>query len=122
MSKLIFDNKPLEPEPGLTLLRTALANDLYVPSLCFHPDLPPAEDNLVITVRDERNRLAFGSESDEETVEEVAQRIPFVYSDWKMALASRFDTPEQLAKSNFVLNVSLIADARVQIGVAYVGR
>jgi NADPH-dependent glutamate synthase beta subunit-like oxidoreductase/Pyruvate/2-oxoacid:ferredoxin oxidoreductase delta subunit len=44
MSKLIFDNKPLEPEPGLTLLRAALANDLYVPTLCFHPDLPPAEE------------------------------------------------------------------------------
>ncbi|MHC4980864.1 MAG: FAD-dependent oxidoreductase [Planctomycetota bacterium] len=44
MSTLTFDGKTLQPEPGQTLLRTALANDLYVPTLCFHPDLPPAEE------------------------------------------------------------------------------
>jgi ferredoxin len=44
MSTLTFDSKTLQPEPGETLLRTALANDLYVPTLCFHPDLPPAEE------------------------------------------------------------------------------
>jgi NADPH-dependent glutamate synthase beta subunit-like oxidoreductase len=44
MSTLTFDGKSLEPEPGRTLLQTALADDLYVPTLCFHPDLPPAEE------------------------------------------------------------------------------
>jgi len=44
MPRLILDGRSLEFEPGTTLLRLALANDLYIPSLCFHPDLPPAED------------------------------------------------------------------------------
>jgi NADPH-dependent glutamate synthase beta subunit-like oxidoreductase len=44
MTVLNFDGKPLEPEPGSTLLRTALANDVYIPTLCYHPDLPPAEE------------------------------------------------------------------------------
>jgi len=44
MPKLTVDGVPLEFEPGTTILRLALSNDLYIPSLCFHPDLPPAEE------------------------------------------------------------------------------
>jgi NADPH-dependent glutamate synthase beta subunit-like oxidoreductase len=44
MSTLTFDGTSLQPDPGRTLLQTALAHDLYVPTLCFHPDLPPAEE------------------------------------------------------------------------------
>jgi NADH dehydrogenase/NADH:ubiquinone oxidoreductase subunit G len=43
MPRLILDARSLEFEPGTTLLRLALAHDLYIPTLCFHPDLPPAE-------------------------------------------------------------------------------
>jgi NADPH-dependent glutamate synthase beta subunit-like oxidoreductase/Pyruvate/2-oxoacid:ferredoxin oxidoreductase delta subunit len=44
VSTLTFDDKTLEFEPGTTLLRVAQASDVYIPTLCFHPDLPPAED------------------------------------------------------------------------------
>ena len=44
MARLTVDGVPLEFEPGRTILQLALSNDLYVPSLCFHPDLPPAEE------------------------------------------------------------------------------
>jgi NADPH-dependent glutamate synthase beta subunit-like oxidoreductase len=44
MPRLTVDDVPLEFEPGTTILRLALSNDLYIPSLCFHPDLPPAEE------------------------------------------------------------------------------
>ena len=40
---ITFDDRPLGFEPGATILRLAQAHDLYVPTLCFHPDLPPAE-------------------------------------------------------------------------------
>jgi len=40
---ITFDGRPLGFEPGATILRLARAHDLYVPTLCFHPDLPPAE-------------------------------------------------------------------------------
>lgn len=42
--RLTFDGKPLDLQPGTTLLRAALANHVYVPSLCYHPDLPAAEE------------------------------------------------------------------------------
>ncbi|MCP3981324.1 MAG: HAMP domain-containing histidine kinase [bacterium] len=63
--------------------------------------------NLVVTVRDQWERLVFGGESDEEAPMQVSARVPFIFSDWTVALGSRFSTPEQLAQSNFLLNMSM---------------
>ena len=38
--------------------------------------------------------------------ENVTRSLSFVFSDWTLSLGSRFATPEQWAKSNFVLNIS----------------
>jgi len=39
--KLTIDNRPIEAEPGTTVLDAALAADIYIPHLCHHPDLDP---------------------------------------------------------------------------------
>ena len=42
--KLRIDGLPVEVAEGTTILEAARTADIYIPSLCFHPDLPPAED------------------------------------------------------------------------------
>lgn len=39
--KLTIDGLAIEAEPGMTVLDAALANDIYIPHLCHHPDLKP---------------------------------------------------------------------------------
>ncbi len=40
--KLSIDGKPVEAPAGASLLSAASAAGIYIPSLCAHPDLPPA--------------------------------------------------------------------------------
>lgn len=39
MIKLTIDDKSIQAEPGSTVMQAALANDIDIPRLCFHPDL-----------------------------------------------------------------------------------
>ncbi|MBW2616624.1 MAG: FAD-dependent oxidoreductase [Deltaproteobacteria bacterium] len=41
--KLIIDGQEIEADSGTTILEAAGSADIYIPSLCSHPDLPPAE-------------------------------------------------------------------------------
>jgi signal transduction histidine kinase len=66
-----------------------------------------ARENLALAVRDGEGRLVAGPASGVDGSADVARSIPFVFSDWKLSLGSRHTTPEQWAKSNFVLNISL---------------
>ncbi|RLF16014.1 MAG: BzdV protein [Thermoprotei archaeon] len=40
MVKLIIDGVEVQAEPGQTILQAALAAGIYIPHLCYHPDLP----------------------------------------------------------------------------------
>jgi len=40
--KLIIDGQVVEAPVGATILEAARQADIYIPSLCYHPDLPPA--------------------------------------------------------------------------------
>ena len=44
MEKIVFylDETPIETEKGKTILQAALENGIYIPHLCYHPDLKPA--------------------------------------------------------------------------------
>jgi signal transduction histidine kinase len=75
-----------------------------------------AQDNLVIAVHDGTGRLVLGSEV-EKASKEVWLSMPFIYSDWKLVLGSRHTTPEQWAKTNFMINMSL----SVLLGVVLLG-
>ena len=39
--KLTIDGQTIVAEEGMTVLDAALANDIYIPHLCHHPDLIP---------------------------------------------------------------------------------
>ncbi len=41
MIKLTIDGKTIEVEEGKTVLEAAQQGDIYIPTLCSHPDLPP---------------------------------------------------------------------------------
>ncbi len=44
MDKITFtiDGQEIQAEKGMTVLEAALANGIYIPHLCYHPDLEPA--------------------------------------------------------------------------------
>jgi NADPH-dependent glutamate synthase beta subunit-like oxidoreductase len=46
--RLTIDGQTLEVPEGTTILVAARKADIYIPSLCFHPDLPPAEDRPAV--------------------------------------------------------------------------
>ena len=66
-----------------------------------------AQKNLVITVRDGHDRIVLGGGVGIESPKQVARSMPFLFSDWTMTLGSRYTTPEQWARSNFVLNITI---------------
>jgi len=41
MIRLTIDDKEIEVEPGKTVLEAALQAGIYIPNLCYHPDIPP---------------------------------------------------------------------------------
>jgi NADPH-dependent glutamate synthase beta subunit-like oxidoreductase len=45
---LTIDEQPVEVPAGTTVLEAARKADIYVPSLCYHPDLPPAKDRPAV--------------------------------------------------------------------------
>ncbi len=44
MIRLTIEDTPVEVAPGTSLLQAAREADVYIPSLCAHPDLPPWEE------------------------------------------------------------------------------
>jgi len=39
--QITIDGKKINAEKGMTVLEAAIANNIYIPNLCYHPDLPP---------------------------------------------------------------------------------
>ena len=46
MVKLTIDGVEVEAKPGDTILQAALRAGIYIPHLCYHPDLPPVGPSL----------------------------------------------------------------------------
>jgi NADPH-dependent glutamate synthase beta subunit-like oxidoreductase len=44
MVTIKINNTEFNVAEGLTILKAALANNIYIPHLCAHPDLPPSQD------------------------------------------------------------------------------
>ena len=44
MVKIAINDNVCEAQEGASILTVATANDIYIPSLCSHPDLPPFKD------------------------------------------------------------------------------
>jgi [NiFe] hydrogenase diaphorase moiety small subunit len=48
---IIIDDVEVEAEPGQTILEAADAAGIYIPRLCYHPDLPPGGHCRICTVK-----------------------------------------------------------------------
>ena len=71
-----------------------------------------------VTVRDEKGRLVIGERNPTPVSEdEVSREFPLVFSDWSITLQNPRRTPEQVAKANFTLNLSM----SVLLALALVG-
>jgi len=55
--KLTINDMPVEAEKGATILAAARAANIYIPTLCYHPDLPPEGICRVCLVEVEGQRL-----------------------------------------------------------------
>ena len=54
--KITIDGKTLECEEGKTILQVARDNDIYIPTLCYHPKTGPANMCRICVVEVERMR------------------------------------------------------------------
>jgi signal transduction histidine kinase len=63
-------------------------------------------DDLELGVRDGSGRLVLGTENHEAQAETTG-RPAFVFTDWQLTLRSSERTPEEWARSNFLLNISM---------------
>lgn len=61
MAAITIDGKSIEAESGRTVIAVARENDIYIPSICHHPDLPPFE-NLPLADRVYRGGMAYDNE------------------------------------------------------------
>jgi signal transduction histidine kinase len=77
-------------------------------------------DDVVVTVRDARNRVAFASREGEARSDEVSVAFPFVLKDWRLGVQRRGMTLEEAARYLFVVNVamSLLMTVSVLGGIA----
>ncbi|HSR67534.1 MAG TPA: HAMP domain-containing sensor histidine kinase [Acidobacteriota bacterium] len=75
------------------------------------PSMPRQED-LAVLVRDGEGNQVF-AEGDLKTLElpdkacEVSRKLPFIFRTWQVCLSSGSSTPEQLARANFLFNMTL---------------
>jgi NADH-quinone oxidoreductase subunit G len=58
---LTIDGQEIGTQAGTTILEAARGVDIYIPSLCSHPDLPQAEGIQAVKVIYQGERHARGS-------------------------------------------------------------
>ena len=46
--KLTVNGQEIQVPAGKTILEAARGNEIYIPSLCYHPDLPPAKGSQAV--------------------------------------------------------------------------
>jgi NADPH-dependent glutamate synthase beta subunit-like oxidoreductase len=63
--KLIIDGQQLEVPSGISILEAARKAAIYIPALCFHPDLPPAKDGRAIHAIFQGNRKVENASAQE---------------------------------------------------------
>ena len=66
-----------------------------------------AREDLLVSARDGKGRLVLGHKPDEEPTYEASLKLPFIFTEWTLALSSRYASPAQKAKSLFLFNISL---------------
>ena len=70
--------------------------------------LPHSNKEVLITVSDPKGNVVLRRGEPNERATAITGRIPFVFSDWTISVGS-LSTPEEWARSNFILNISMSA-------------
>jgi len=73
----------------------------------FFPEVPAEE--MIVTVRNGRGGVVFSTGKDDTRGEVATARIPFIFSDWTLAIQGTGHTPEEWAHAGFVFNMTLSA-------------
>ncbi len=94
------------------IIDTEYFRTTYLPRV-IHQSLPKffpndAKDNVIVTVVDGRGRRVMSTQEVKGQDDETSTVLPF-FSDWKVGIRSRFTTPEQWARWNFNVSLSLSA-------------
>lgn len=69
--------------------------------------LPGYPEDWHVHIEDDRGRPLWGQPAQAESKAKASRKFTFLFKDWRIILRSRSATPEQWARSNFLLNVSL---------------
>ncbi len=86
-------------------LRSALLPPLVERHGAELPD--PLRGNVAVTLQDRDGRPVGEAAAGLTPTEELAPRFRFVFTDWRMSVGYRADTPEQSARLGFWINLSL---------------
>jgi signal transduction histidine kinase len=70
----------------------------------FFPD--DAQENVIVTVHDGNGKRVMATQEVQGQNDDTYAMLPF-FSDWKLGIRSRFTTPEQWARWNFNVSLSL---------------
>ncbi|HYP27164.1 MAG TPA: HAMP domain-containing sensor histidine kinase [Blastocatellia bacterium] len=62
---------------------------------------------VILTAQDGGDNVMLASGTIQDQAEEMALPLQFVFTDWRLKIYSRDMTPEQIAHSNFAINLSL---------------
>ncbi|MFC1703793.1 formate dehydrogenase subunit alpha [Candidatus Omnitrophota bacterium] len=73
---LTIDNKKITAKKGMTILEAALSNNIYIPHLCYHPDLKPVSVCRVCMVEVKCKGLVISCQVPVEEGLEVATNSP----------------------------------------------
>jgi signal transduction histidine kinase len=65
------------------------------------------QEDLIVNVRDGKGEILYATMNCKGAKDDAIRAVPFVFTDWKLGLRSARMTPEQWARSNFALNVTL---------------
>ncbi len=75
------------------------------------------EGQLVVTVRDQDGRMVKADPYHKQGKDVVRRNFTYIFKDWEMGIYSRYMTPEQWARTNFILNMTL----SLILGAALIG-
>lgn len=67
----------------------------------------PPPGKVIITARDPFRRLAASTGPVKEEADEVSVPLKFIFTDWRLGIQSVGETPEEWARTNFLISLSL---------------
>lgn len=84
--KLTIDGQEIEAQEGQSVLDAALANDIYIPHLCHHPDLKPVGACRLCGVEIDGGRMIMSCMTPAQEGMDVQTDSPAIYQSRRIAM------------------------------------